>query len=801
MRSQPTVGFPVALLAVCVLSMLPCPARGSDWPQYRGPESSGVADSGGSFAGGSGAGLKIGWRRPLGSGYSSVVVAGNRVLSMFSDGDAEFLAAFDAGTGEELWRYRSDANHKGHDGSHDGPLATPAVSDGKVVGLTPRGRLFTVRADSGKEIWTVDLTAKFEAASPYYGFGGSPLVIDGVVILQAPVPGTAVAGYDLATGERLWTAGDDRIQYQTPAVVRVGGTPVLVAAGMSRVFGIRPADGEVLWSFEHGGGGSAYGAASLTPVAAGEDRLFLAHEDDGATVFALRDQDGLVVPEQLWKNRNIRNSYSVPVYHDGFIYAFSSRFLICVDAATGEARWRSREPGDGFLMLVDGQLVILTKQGSLHVAEASPEGYHELAGIDLFEDHAWSIPAFADGHLYARSLGELARVDLGGAPSEVTVQEPPGGDVSGTRLGRFIEAVSLVDDRSGMVDRFLKAVETFPMVEGKDRVNFLYRGDVEDVAVGGDLFEVSRERPMARIEGTDLFYYSMRLEPDARVSYLFLVDFEPSLDPRNPRRTVMNVMTEDLELSFRGTAEVEMSWFAMPGWKAPDFLGKVPRSRRGKLERTEVAGEATEEPVPLHVYLPPGYERSEERYPVVYVHDGLAALERGQWKAALDNLIGSRVRPVIVVFLGAIRAETQQYCRILSEEIVPFVDRTFRTAAGRETRANVGAGLGGMMAVVCTFRDPGLAGKLGAQSALLLDYAWGPLVETIRPASETAVSIYLDWGTYDLRNSQENWNIASSNREAVRFLEGRGYRVTGGEVHDGGGWPSWHLRTGALLEA
>ena len=75
------------------------------------------------------------------------------------------------------------------------------------------------------------------------------------------------------------------------------------------------------------------------------------------------------------------------------------------------------------------------------------------------------------------------------------------------------------------MDRFLAAVESFPMVEG-ERVHFLYRGPAEDVAVGGDLMEVGREKPMVRVEGTDLFYYSRWLEPDARVNYVFLVDYE-----------------------------------------------------------------------------------------------------------------------------------------------------------------------------------------------------------------------------------------------------------------------------------
>lgn len=64
------------------------------------------------------------------------------------------------------------------------------------------------------------------------------------------------------------------------------------------------------------------------------------------------------------EGRAIRNSYNIPVEFEGHLYTYSSRFLTCVDAETGEARWRSRTPGDGFLILVDGHLVIETKKGA-----------------------------------------------------------------------------------------------------------------------------------------------------------------------------------------------------------------------------------------------------------------------------------------------------------------------------------------------------------------------------------------------------------------------------------------------------
>ena len=101
-----------------------------------------------------------------------------------------------------------------------------------------------------------------------------------------------------------------------------------------------------------------------------------------------------------------------PVYHDGYLYGMNNKIFTCVDAATGETVWRSREPGDGFPTLVGDHLVIMTKPGMLRVAKASPEGYDEVTTLELFDEHSWSAPSYAAGHIYARSMGYRLRDPL-----------------------------------------------------------------------------------------------------------------------------------------------------------------------------------------------------------------------------------------------------------------------------------------------------------------------------------------------------------------------------------------------------
>ena len=111
------------------------------WPGLRGPDSNGAVHDARLFPGAS-AGLKVGWKRALGSGYSSVAVADGRVVTMFADGENDVVAAFDLESGDELWRYAFGETYPGHDGSHDGPISTPVIGGGRVFGLGPWGHLF-----------------------------------------------------------------------------------------------------------------------------------------------------------------------------------------------------------------------------------------------------------------------------------------------------------------------------------------------------------------------------------------------------------------------------------------------------------------------------------------------------------------------------------------------------------------------------------------------------------------------------------------------------------------------------------
>ena len=781
--------------------------NGPGWPQFRGSNVDGISTEWGVFSNLKQFGLEVAWKKKIGSGYSGVAIANGLGVTMFEAEDSNnVVVAFDTETGEERWRFEIGPRHQGLNGSYNGPISTPLIVGNIVVALDPWGRLVGLDVLAGELVWSIDLPEELESKRPLYGYGTSPILFDGTVIVQIGAPDAAVAGLDPATGKRLWTVGTDVMEYQTPVPLIANGRRQALATGQKKLMAIDPATGALLWEYAHDGGG-IIGAASMVPVAAGTDKLFLANKDHSSTLVELSQEENGVVGREKWEERTIRNSYTVPLYHEGYIYGFSSRFLTCVDAATGKAVWKSRPPGDGFLILVDDHLVILTKNGSLHVVKATPKGYEEVASLQLFEDLAWTPPSFADGHIYVRSLGEMARVNIRPmtilAEADTTPEDVAADLLDGGRFEQFLADVGKTEDKKTVVDRFLDSIEQFPFIEGENRVHFIYRGTGEDLAIGGDMIGSRQESPMARVEGTDLFYYSTELEPDARVNYLFVRDYEGITDPRNPRSTTTGIYGPDMELTGNDDNPMPMSWVAMPRWRPPAHLTEPPAGApRGRIVTGELESKVYEEPHTIHVYLPAGYDETDTRYPVAYYHSGRGALTRGDVPTSLDNLLGKEVEPVIAVFIErAAEFFPTKYVDMWADELVPYIDANYRTIATPEGRANIGGGFAGFHALYLTVKRPGIAAKVAVQSVAFLDFQIVPLEGLVHTAAEQPLDIYIEWGRYDMQNPQEAWDIRDADRKLVEFLTSRGYSVAGGEVHDGTGWSSWKNRTDRVLES
>jgi hypothetical protein len=537
----------------------------------------------------------------------------------------------------------------------------------------------------------------------------------------------------------------------------------------------------------------------------GKERIFMQYNNDSSNVLGVTVEGDRLVPEVVGTIRGMTKSYSPPTRAGHHVYGYTARFLSAVDTVSGELLWRSREPGDGFLVAVGDQLAVLTKTGSLHLGPASPEGWQESGSLDLFEDLAWTPPSYADGAIYARSLGEIARVDLVRMPE-------PAAETADRRLPAALAAVAsevaTAEDPGKALDRFLEGRD-LPLVNSEEVV-FLWRGEAQDMAIAGDMIGMRREELMHRLEGTDLWWWATELDPHARISYFFYVDYVPTTDPTHDRTVESTVLGPDRNWN-RGEG-VQMSWFAMPEWPGLKLAASTPASASGPRGRSESfdlelqppAPESGEKPEPvktsIQVWLPPGYDEASERYPVVYIQDA-HALDVGDWPGTLNRVVGDSVAPLIAVFAELPRMRDAD--AVFAEQVVPAVDERYRTLADRDHRAIVGMGWGGLNAAFLAFDKSDQFGVLGIQSFYALEEPMDELLESIGEAEASTVPlrIYFEWGRWDLISPHENMNMRGWSREAWNLLRDRGWEPIGGEVWDSTDWASWRNRTGVMLGA
>lgn len=776
-----------------------------DWPGFRGANRDSISDGGGIFAKGGAVTLAVSWQQKIGSGYSSTSVVDGVAVNLFSDpeSDSDFAGAFEARSGRELWRFRLGARYPGRWGSKDGPISTPLIDRGRVFVLDPAGHFYGLDFKTGKQLWHVDLTTAHGATEPFYGFASSPLLAGDTVVLQVGGPkGSMVAAFDVASGKVVWKSGpEDVVSYQSAAVMTVAGQPVIVALGDKLMSGLDAGTGQVYWTLEYGDGRDI-GSKTAQVVRTSGSRFFVNGTSADSTLFELSPTDLHAPPKQVWKTTHIKNTYVIPVHHDGLLFGYNGRILACVDAATGELVWRSREPGDGFPIVVDGHLVIATKEGRLSIAPASRKGYEEIASLPVFEDLVWSTAAFVDGSLYLRSIESWARVDIRAAQSAATLEKEAAGILPDSEFGRFVARVTAAEQKQPLIDAFLAAHATLPVIEGKDVVHFVHHGPGKDISMSSDLFGDRYDRPLNRVEGTQFFYYSARLEPDARLPYGFTRDFDEFLgDPANPVKA-------------EGSKAALVS---MPDWKEPDFLRSPASGPRGRVEELTLVSKPFGASLVIKVYLPPGYDATRS-YPVAYVLSGTAAIAEGRMVDVLDHLLGKRVEPLIAVFVPdpgerpgggfngrksylELAGEDKDKTRLmLVEELLPRVEDRYPIDKRAERRALVGLDDAGYASLYAALRHPDLFNGLG-----LLSPSWEPgyrpqNTALLKTASEQPLRIYMEWGKYDSRSPREGWDAVDNGRALSATLRSKGYSIAGGETHEGAGWLARRNRLDKLLE-
>jgi outer membrane protein assembly factor BamB len=314
-------------------------------------------------------------------------------------------------TGAELWVHAWPGLFQEWMGG-DGPRSTPTWHEGKVYGLGALGELRCFDAATGELVWRRNLREDNRAPQLTYGFAGSPLIVDDLVVVQAGGSnGGSVVAYHRLTGEPVWKSLDDPAAYSSPMVVELAGERQLLVVTGSRAVGLAVETGALLWEFPWK---VLQGNRNIAqPVVLGANRFFLSagYGTGCVAVEVARTEEGFSARE-TWRNTNMKNKFTSSVLWEGHLYGLDESILVCLDAETGERKWKDGRYGYGQLVLANGHLIVLAGDGDLALVKAAPERHMELARFPAIAGKTWNHPALAGGRLFVRNSAEMACFDL-----------------------------------------------------------------------------------------------------------------------------------------------------------------------------------------------------------------------------------------------------------------------------------------------------------------------------------------------------------------------------------------------------
>ena len=170
-----------------------------------------------------------------------------------------------------------------------------------------------------------------------------------------------------------------------------------------------PASGERLWQHEW------KGYPMVQPAQTEDGDLLLAiSQESGLRRLAVSPAGSTWQVAERWTSNGLKPYFNDFVVHRGHAYGFDNRILSCVELASGERKWKGGRYGNGQLLLLPGQdlLLILSEQGELALVAAKPDGFTELAKIQAIEGKTWNHPALVGALLLVRNDQEMAAFRL-----------------------------------------------------------------------------------------------------------------------------------------------------------------------------------------------------------------------------------------------------------------------------------------------------------------------------------------------------------------------------------------------------
>jgi outer membrane protein assembly factor BamB len=424
----------------------------AEWPQYRGPNASGVdARTGLPTKWDVTAGENVRWQTPIpGMAHSSPIAWGDRIyvatavakekaelkvglygdIASAKDGGTQQwrLMALDASTGRIVWdtlaleaapkvQRHTKASHCN---------STPATDGRFIVAVFGSEGMFCFDS-SGKLLWKKDLgpmdSGYYASPTAQWGFGSSPVIHDGKVILVCDVQKDSfIAAFDVADGRELWRQSrKDVPTWGTPTVIEAEGAKQIVVNGWRESAGYDFGTGSKLWTLDGGGD-----IPVPTPIFAHGHIFLTSAHGKWRPIRAIRPAArGDITPADpgktndsiAWAHPRQGNYMQTPIVVGDLLFASNDMGIVtCFDAKSGTIRFSERlsQKGQGFTAspVSDGKHVYFPSElGSVFVLKASDT--FTSVSVNALPETCMSTPAIHDGMLLFRTQGRVVAIAEG----------------------------------------------------------------------------------------------------------------------------------------------------------------------------------------------------------------------------------------------------------------------------------------------------------------------------------------------------------------------------------------------------
>ncbi len=320
--------------------------------------------------------------------------------------------------GKVVWQYDyaalPPAGAEVRDGKLDygnTPRATPLVVGDKVITLGAMGDLYCLDLKSGEMNWSLNYVLDFDAPIPTWGWSGSPVHHDGLIIFQPGATESSMVAVKLADGEVVWETPGGRAAYTSPIVAEFSGKTQVITCDSSFWMGFDAKSGKQLWRLKPERNGEFHVPTALVS----DNRLMIVGEVNGARLYDF-DKSGKVVPKAVSTQLNFAPDTHSPVRVGGSIVGIHNALWIMSAENLEQSQEIEQSEFNGHCSLIsDGKrFLVLTDSGILFLYEVVDSKVNSLGQLKLIDQggRIYAHPAWVDGQLIFREGNRVHCVKL-----------------------------------------------------------------------------------------------------------------------------------------------------------------------------------------------------------------------------------------------------------------------------------------------------------------------------------------------------------------------------------------------------